>query len=219
MHGGGLICHPLVWINCHPELTPTSPVWLVANELFASGGQVSSHVSKVQQLQANDGAFAALTEQGATGVGFNGGVSRFCGFFWCFWGPWNFNNSLGQHVSIFGIFRGLIGIGVIRFLFFFFFQSSIAVSIWNCECFNILWNHTTGNIGWSFGPFFSSSELSFLGSVIPPVKRVGLWVQPTGGISHQQRFSQQPQATKPRLCQGQWFVGEAPNTAVHVNFN
>lgn len=58
---------------CGLIVTPTSPVWLVAIlEHFASGGRVSSHVSKVQQLQANDGAFAALTEQGATtGIGFN----------------------------------------------------------------------------------------------------------------------------------------------------
>ena len=89
MHGGGLICHPLVWINCHPELTPyITRVANVANALFTSGGQVSSHVSKVQQLQANDGAFAALTEQGATGVGFKKVVAF----------PWNFNNSLGLHV-------------------------------------------------------------------------------------------------------------------------
>ena len=89
---------------------------------------MSSHVSKVQQLQANDGAFAALTEQGATtGIGFNrqgksqgevaeaslffgvGHVLVFSVFF--FW-PRNFSNSLARCFRIFGGYR----IGVIRLL-------------------------------------------------------------------------------------------------------
>ena len=37
--------------------------------------------------------------------------------------------------------------------------------------------------------------------------------------STQDETSSPEESTKPRPCQGQWFVGEAVNMAVHVNFN
>ena len=128
---------------------------MAISEHFASGGRVSSHVSKVQQLQANDGAFAALTEQGATtGIGFNrqgksqgevAEVSLFFGvghvtcFVWswcflCFFWPRNFNNSLARCFRIFGGYR----IGVIRLLW----------------VFQHLEIRPTGNIRWSRSVFF-----------------------------------------------------------------
>lgn len=95
---------------------------------------MSSHVSKVQQLQANDGAFAALTEQGATtGIGFNrqgksqGGVAEASLFF-----------GVG-HVLVFSVF--VFGHGTSATLWHAAFVSLGATEYelsGYCERFNIL---------------------------------------------------------------------------------